>query len=121
MDIIKELVIILAILFSGELINKTFGLILPGNVIGMLILFLLLLTGLVKLQQLERVSDFLLNNLTIFFIPAGVGILKYYPLLAGKIVPFLIVVVLSTLIVMIFTGYVIEISQRMVKNGHSDK
>lgn len=121
MDIIKELVIILAILFSGELINKAFGLILPGNVIGMLILFLLLLSGLVKLKHLEKVSDFLLNNLTIFFIPAGVGILKYYPLLAGKLLPFLIVVVISTIIVMVFTAYVIEISQRMVKNGHSDK
>ena len=121
MTIIKELVILLAILFSGELINKLFGLILPGNVIGMLILFLLLLSGLIKIEQIEKTSDFLLNNLTIFFIPAGVGILKYYPLLAGKLLPFLVVVVGSTILVMIFTGYIIEISQRMVKYERTNK
>lgn len=121
MDIIKELGIIFGILFIGEFLNNFLGLVLPGNVIGMILLFLLLLTGILKLRHVEKVSSFLLNNLTIFFLPAGVGIMKYYNLLEGKILAFLAVVIITTLMVMVFTGYVMQFSQRMIKNGNGNK
>lgn len=121
MNIIKELSIILGILFTGEFINKFFGLVLPGNVIGMMILFFLMVFGIVKLKDIEKVSDFLLNNLTLLFIPAGVGIMKHYNLLQGKIIEFLIVVIVSTVLVMVFTGYIVQISQRVIKNGSNNK
>lgn len=121
MDILKELGIIFGILFAGEFINGFFGLVLPGNVIGMMLLFVLLLSGVVKLNQVEKVSNFLLSNLTIFFLPAGVGIMKYYNLLEGKILAFLAVMVITTVLVMVFTGYVVQFSQRMVKNDNVNK
>ena len=121
MNILRELSIIFGILFTGEFINRFFGLVLPGNVIGMLLLFILLLTGLIKLKDIEKVSDFLLSNLTVLFIPAGVGIMKYYNLLQGRLADFLIVVVLTTVLVMVFTGHTVQITQRMVKNGNSNK
>lgn len=121
MDIIKEFSIILGILLTGELIRYFFDLVLPGNVIGMLLLFLLLVMKVVKLESVEKVSNFLLNNLTIFFLPAGVGIMKYYNLLEGKVLEFILLVVVSTTLVMIFTGYSVELLQRMVKNEQHNK
>lgn len=121
MNIIRELSIIFGVLFMGEFINKFFSLVLPGNVIGMLILFLLMLSGVIKLKDIEKVSDFFLNNLTFFFIPAGVGIMKHYSLLQGRIIEFLIIVILTTVLVMVFTGHLVQISQRVIKNGSNNK
>ncbi len=115
MDILKELGIIFGILFAGEFINKFLGIVLPGNVISMMLLFLLLISGIVKLQQVEKVSNFLLSNLTIFFLPAGVGVMKYYNLLEDKILAFFVVMAVTTVLVMVFTGYIVQFSQRMVK------
>lgn len=121
MVILKELSIIFAILFTGEFINKFFALVLPGNVIGMMILFFLMILGIVKLKDIEKVSDFLLDNLTFFFIPAGVGIMKYYNLLQGKVVEFIALIFISTVLVMVFTGHTIQIFQKVIKNGSNNK
>lgn len=120
MDILKELSIIFGILFVGEFINKFFALVLPGNVIGMMLLFFLMLSGVIKLKDIEKVSDFLLNNLTVLFIPAGVGIMKHYNLLQGKVIEFILVVFVSTVLVMVFTGYIVQISQRVIKNDRDN-
>ncbi len=120
MDILKELSIIFGILFTGEFINKFFALVLPGNVIGMMLLFFLMLLGIIKLNHIEKVSDFLLNNLTVLFIPAGVGIMKHYNLLQGKVIEFIIVVFVSTVLIMVFTGYIVQFSQRVIKNDRDN-
>ena len=49
----------------------------PGNVLGMLILFLLLLTGVVQLHWIEDGADFLLKHLAFFFIPIAVGLMQW--------------------------------------------
>ena len=69
--LLKQFSIILSIYFLGELIQKTSGLPIPGNVIGMLILFVGLYTGIIKLKMIDKISDFLLENLAFFFLPAG--------------------------------------------------
>lgn len=66
---LKQFSIILSIYFLGELLQKTFGLPIPGNILGMLILFFGLLAGVVRLEMIDRISDFLLDNLAFFLSP----------------------------------------------------
>ena len=48
----------LVIYFVGEFISSTFKLSIPGNIIGMLLLLALLMTNVVKVEQIETVLKF---------------------------------------------------------------
>ena len=78
MKIFREALLILGIYLIGEVISKGFSLPLPGNILGMLILLLLLMTKVIKVEKIESVSNFFLDHLAFFFIPAGVGLISSF-------------------------------------------
>jgi holin-like protein len=55
-------------------------------------------------QALGRVADGLLGNLGLLFIPAGVGVILYLPLLARDWAPISLAIVLGTLASIAVTG-----------------
>ncbi len=112
---LKQFSIILGIYFLGELIQKISGLPIPGNVIGMLILFFGLYTGIIKLETIGKISDFLLDNLAFFFLPAGVSLMTSFGLLEGKWTSILEISLISTLIVLVVTGLTVEAVQRVLR------
>jgi holin-like protein len=113
--LLKQFSIILSIYFLGELIQKISGLPIPGNVIGMLILFFGLYTGIIKLETIGKISDFLLENLAFFFLPAGVSLMTSFGLLEGKWTSILEISLISTLIVLVVTGLTVEFVQRVLR------
>mgnify|MGYP003815826157 CR=1 FL=1 len=47
----------------------------PGNVLGVVALFLLLCSGVLKLRHVELAADFLLRHLVFFFMAIAVGLM----------------------------------------------
>lgn len=74
----KQLMFILLFSFVGEVISEVFNLPIPGSIIGMLLLFLALQFKLIRLRQIHDLGQFLLANMTILFLPAGVGIMAHF-------------------------------------------
>ena len=114
MKVFNQLVIILSIWVIGEYISSFIqGIILiPGSRVGMLLLFLLLQFKVLDLSSIENVSGFFLDNMAIFFIPAGVSLIKSLDLIRENVLVLLLVICLSTLIVMYTTGIIVE---KMIK------
>lgn len=75
MKVYLQLFYILLCSFIGEVLKMLLGLPIPGSVFGMLVLFLALETKVLKLDDVKEVGAFLLGNLSILFVPAGVGIM----------------------------------------------
>lgn len=74
---LSSIAIILGYQVVGELISRLSGLPVPGPVIGMV---LMLLSFLVKDNLINRVrpsAGVLLANLSLLFVPAGVGIMRH--------------------------------------------
>lgn len=117
---LKQFSIIFSIYFLGELAQKMFGLPVPGNVIGMLLLFFCLYTGIIKLEMIEKASGFLLNNLAFFFLPAGVSLITCYSLLEGKWTEVLIITLVSTLVILVVTGLVVQLVQKCLSGASKD-
>jgi holin-like protein len=69
-----QLLIILGFLILGRGIVTVFHLPLPSSVVGMLVLFIFLLTGIMKLEWIEKASTFQLKHLTLLFIPPIVSL-----------------------------------------------
>ena len=68
--------IILLFYAFGECIALLTGRLIPGSVIGMVLLFAALCTGIVKPEKVRPVARFLTDNMGLFFLPAGVGIVN---------------------------------------------
>lgn len=99
-----QLSLVLSLWLVGELISKGWHVPIPGSVLGMVLLFILLSIGIVKVEQIQELSDFLLDNLAFLCVPLGVGLLNSAGVLKGNWWQILLVVIISTLMVIIATG-----------------
>lgn len=108
MKIFRQFVIVVLIAFSGELINHFFKTPIPGSILAMILLLIFLNTGFIKLHMIDKFAEFVLNHLAIFFIPAGVSLIKNLDQLKANWFPFIIIVVISTIVIMVVTGLTIQ-------------
>jgi holin-like protein len=80
----------------------------PGSIVGILILFGLLQTKIIKLEWIDLGAKWLIAEMLLFFIPPTVGIIQYKSLIWDSGVRILIVVVGSLFVVMTATGLIAE-------------
>ena len=81
----------------------------PGNVLGMLVLFALLTTGVIKLEWFAGAADLLTKHLGFFFIPVAVGLMQWGDLLWRTGHWLLLALVLSTLAGLATTGGLLQL------------
>ena len=104
MQYIKQFGILACAGIVGEVLSRlVFAGRISGNVIGMLLMFVLLLTGVVKLGQIHDVADFILKNMAFFFIPATVSFIEAYDLVKNVIFQLFIIAVTTSLITFFVT------------------
>ncbi len=114
MKYIAELAVILGFTLLGELVRLAVPLPVPAGIYGLLLLFLSLLLGIVKLGQVSHTGHYLLEVMIVMFIAPGVGIVKNWGLLSTVLLPYCAIVLISTVAVMAVTGLV---AQRLMKKG----
>lgn len=114
MKMMKELSIILLFSVVGEGLRLGLKLPVPGSIIGIILLFLAFQLKIIKPTAIEETANFLLNHLTILFVPAGVGLMQYYaairytwPILLGA-------VVLGSIVSLIFVGHTAQLMEKML-------
>jgi holin-like protein len=81
---------------------------LPGSVLGMIILFTLLSTGIIKEQWLTAAVNPLLKHLSFFFIPIAVELMNWGDLFVKKGALLFLPLVISTLVALLVTGGLVQ-------------
>lgn len=72
MKYVKQFMIIVGVSFLGEMLHSLLPLPVPASIYGLLILFMLLMTGILKLEQIEETSEFFWQLCPFyFFLPAS--------------------------------------------------
>ena len=112
MKYLRQLLIILGIYFAGQVIQEIFHLPVPGSVLGILILFFALHTGVLKVHMIEEVCDFLLSHMAFLFVPASGGLMTSFGLIKGKLAGFLAVIVISTAVIWIITAHIAKLLRK---------
>ena len=121
MKLFREAIIILGIYLLGEFISNMLSLPIPGNILGMIILLVLLCTKIIKLEQIETISNFLLDHLAFFFIPAGVGLMSSVGIIKDTWLKLIIVCVSTTIITIAITGLIVQFITKKSKNIGGNK
>ena len=109
--VIRGFAILLLCQLIGEIAARTLALPVPGPVLGLLLLAAgLLLRGRTRKAEgaddvgaVGPVADGLLANLALLFVPAGVGVVQYLPLLARQGPALATALVVSTLASLVVT------------------
>lgn len=121
MQIIIGFFIILAHLVAGNLFSTLSGGFIPGSVIGMVLMFISLLSGIVKDYQIRNVAAFLTDNMTMFFLPAFMGIMDLWGIIKMNILAWVVVVIVSTIMVLLSTAFVQDGMERLLSKSKRRK
>ena len=65
------------------------------------------------MQWVQGLSDFLVANLGFFFVPPGVALMLYFDIIAAQFCPIVIASLVSTLLVLIVTGWVHQLARKI--------
>lgn len=121
MKILKQLLFLFLLYLLADVITVRFFLPLPTTLVSMLLLIVLLRSGMVKEQQISEGSAILLEILPILFIPVGVAILEYVPLLQENLLSLSVIVVVSTLLTFVMTWLTTAFFTRKAAYGKHTK
>ncbi|MBN2165100.1 MAG: CidA/LrgA family protein [Marinilabiliaceae bacterium] len=83
----------------GTFISKITGEIIPGSVIGMLVLFLALQLKIINADKLRKTANSLTKNMALFFVPVGVGIMASIHLITDYLSIIILTCIISTLLI----------------------
>jgi holin-like protein len=124
---IASLSLILLCQLTGEVIVRGLGLPMPGPVIGLMLLLLLLLArdrfallrrGPLQGEGVESASRGLLANLSLLFVPAGVGVVQKLDLLAEHGVAIILVLAVSVVVTLLVTVATFVVASRVLMRRH---
>lgn len=116
MKYVKQFLVILLICFLGELCKYWIPLPIPASIYGLVLLLAGLMTGAIKLEQVDETATFLVDIMPIMFIPAGVGLITSYDALRPNLAAIIIITVVTTVIVMGVTGVTAQFIMKRKEN-----
>ena len=121
MRIIKQLFWIFLFSLLGELISAMIAgfVAIPGSVIGMVLLFFALHFKWLKIEQVDKVGTWLTDNMAIFFVPAGVGLMTNFDVLAESWWQLLIIMAVTTAVMMWFVGNIVQAVQKRLNKDEN--
>lgn len=96
---LTEVFYILFFYFSGEFVSYWIDGFIPGSVIGMMLLFVALVFKKVKPAKIKRIASLLTDNMGLFFVPAGVGLMTSFGILSQYWMVIATASVVSTILV----------------------
>ena len=117
MRYLRQFLIILAVSLLGEILKAILPLPIPASIYGMVLMFIFLLTGIIKLDQVRDAGKFMIEIMPVMFIPAGVGLMSSWNVLQPVLLPVSIITVITIFTVMGATGLV---SQLIIKRRNKE-
>lgn len=108
MKLLAQIAVVFGVCLVGEIIAGFLPVPIPASIISMVLLLVLLLVGIVKIEHIREKTEFLLQNMAFFFIPAGVSILENYSYLKGAVLPFCFICTITTLLTFGATSFTVS-------------
>ena len=115
MKIMYQIAIIFSVCWISQVIEALLPFAFPASVIGMVLLFLLLCTGALRMEHIREKSDFLLSNMAFFFVPARVSIINYADVLRSSAVQLVIICLVTTVLTFGATAWSIRLTLHLME------
>lgn len=120
MKFIYQFAIIIGVSFAGEVLKYFIPLPVPASIYGLIIMLILLMSGALKVSQIESAADFLIKIMPLMFIPAVCGLTESYKAILPQLGKLIIVIAATTIIVMAVCGHITQLILRITE-GKNDE
>ncbi len=112
--------VILGVSLLGEILRALLPFPFPASIYGLVLMLVFLKTGVIKLKQVEEAGNFLVDTMSLMFVPAAVGMINVATDLTSMLVPFVVISALTTFFVMAVTGCVAEFILKRTKKSDEE-
>ena len=106
MKYIKQFSLILLFSFLGEVCRFLIPLNIPASIYGMILLFAALMLKIIRVEHVRETGSFLTSLLPLLFVAPTVGLMEYWDLLKPVLLPFSLISLLVTALVVAAAGIV---------------
>ena len=120
MKYIRQMLVILGFSVAGELLHHWISLPIPASIYGMILLFLALYTGIVKLNQVKAAGGFLTSFFPVLFVAPVVSLIDCWDDIKSRILPILLVMFLSAILCFFVSGKLTQALMRKEKEEVHD-
>ncbi len=108
MKYMRQFGIIMLVTCLGEVLKHLIPLPIPSSIYGLCLMMILLITKVIKVENVKETGTFLIEIMPLMFITAGVGIVVYWEQLKNMLISVAIMTVVSTVLVMVVSGRVTQ-------------
>ncbi len=119
--LLAQLCLVMGVYAAGCALASVLPISLPGNIVGMVLLLVLLATRVLKTKYVSDACTYLIDNMSLFFIPAGVAIMGCFSLLEGNAAKFALVCIITTVLVFLATSYTVILVSRLMERHERKK
>lgn len=109
MKYLMQFLVILFLSFLGELFGYIIPLPIPASIYGIVFLFVGLVLGFIPYDAVKDVGHFLVDIMPVMFIPAAVGLMDSWEMIQPSIIPYFIITLVTTIVVMGVAGRVTQL------------
>lgn len=121
MKYFRQLTIISVVSFAGEALNYLLPLPVPGSIYGLVLMLLGLVSRLIPLEYVSDTAHFLITIMPVMFLGPTVGLITCFDDYRYYIVPFFLICLLTTALVMGVTGRTTQAILHRKTTGEEEK
>lgn len=96
---------------------KALSLPVSSPLLGMIILSILLFAKVIRVERIKDAGMLLLENMGMLFIPPAISIMLYFDIISNELWRILLVVFLSSIIVMLVSGKIVQVMLNKAQGG----
>ena len=119
MKYLRQILLVFLFSFLGELLKVLLPWPIPASIYGMVLLFAALALKLVRLEQIRDAGGFLVSVLPVLFVAPIVSLMDCWEILRPRLVPVLVILILSTVVCFAISGWVPQWLMGRKKGGRA--
>ena len=121
MKYVFQFLIIIGIAFIGEVLHWLIPIPISASIYGIILLFIALELKWVRVSDVREVTAFMLAVMPVIFVPAPAGLIDSWQSIMSAIIPYTVITVVTTLVVMGVAGLVTQWAIRRNRKTQSGK
>lgn len=108
MTLIRDFAVLFVCLLMGKAIAAVLPFAFPASIIGLLLLFALLSSNLVRLEWVQAGGQLILRHMALLFIPVAAGLLSYADVLSKGLGFILLAAVTGLVLILLAVGWLYQ-------------
>ena len=117
MKILKQFALIFLLFWVSHGISTLLPFTMPASVIGLLLMFVLLLTGILKTESIREAAEFLQGNMTLFLLPVVTSSMNYVDVIMENAFGFFVVCIVTTILTYAAVVWSVHLTVKLMKKG----